>query len=477
MHPRFAVGESSTPLADFLLERISQRFQIPELYPLSRWGSWQRTLPQLRAGKKRGFSYYYHQAGKPFDDGALHDRSLLVAASASDEVSDTHWMRCDVDQWLFEQAGQAGVQRLENAEVRQLSRHASTWNLECVVDAHPIAIAGAQLIDASGGALFPMLKQALAGNDQASIEDQSGLMFTRTASVFGHFCGVSSMTAWMRDHGFDVDQDPFDGDDAAQHHWLEAGWMWMLRFSEGTCSVGLTLPCDRMPAEFGDAGRRGAQWTRYLQQFPTVYELLGGAELIGPISAKGMPQLAWIPRISRLRAPAAGEGWLSLPSSVGLIDPLHSTGIAHSLYGVLRAAEMLLTAQSESEADRLRCQYASERVEEIRWIDRLVYLCYLAGEWNFDALVAASCFYFVGAIHSERQLANIDALPEGFLLCRSSQLQLILDEAIRRVLDLRATKTADPFVRWVREQIAPWNNVGLLDERLHNRIARSNAPK
>ncbi len=188
------------------------------------------------------------------------------------------------------------------------------------------------------------------------------------------------MTAWMRDHGFSLDHDPFDGDDAAQHHWLEAGWMWMLRFSEGTCSVGLTLPCGQMPSEFADAGQRWAQWTGYLQRFPTVYELLARAELVGPHSVNGMPQLAWIPRISRrLRAPAAGDGWLSLPSSVGLIDPLHSTGIAHSLYGVLRAAELLLTARSPSEADLLRCQYASERVEEIRWIDRLVYLCYLAG--------------------------------------------------------------------------------------------------
>ena len=71
-HPRFAIGESSTPLADYLVELISNRFGLPELHSLSRWGSWQRDLPELCAGQKRGFSYYQHVPGQSYRDDIQH---------------------------------------------------------------------------------------------------------------------------------------------------------------------------------------------------------------------------------------------------------------------------------------------------------------------------------------------------------------------------------------------------------------------
>ncbi|MCE2784228.1 MAG: FAD-dependent oxidoreductase, partial [Pirellula sp.] len=39
-HPRFAVGESSTPTADFLLAYLAQRWNLPALAPLASWGQW-----------------------------------------------------------------------------------------------------------------------------------------------------------------------------------------------------------------------------------------------------------------------------------------------------------------------------------------------------------------------------------------------------------------------------------------------------
>ena len=84
-HPRFAIGESSTPAADLLLAGLAARHGLPELAPLSRWGTWQATYPHLGCGKKRGFSYFFHRAGEAFHDNSAHARSLLVAASATDE--------------------------------------------------------------------------------------------------------------------------------------------------------------------------------------------------------------------------------------------------------------------------------------------------------------------------------------------------------------------------------------------------------
>ena len=41
-HPRFAIGESSTPLANLLLEEIADDYDLPCVRPLSKWGTWQK---------------------------------------------------------------------------------------------------------------------------------------------------------------------------------------------------------------------------------------------------------------------------------------------------------------------------------------------------------------------------------------------------------------------------------------------------
>jgi tetracycline 7-halogenase / FADH2 O2-dependent halogenase len=35
-HPRFAIGESSTPLANLLIEELADRYSLPRLRPLSK---------------------------------------------------------------------------------------------------------------------------------------------------------------------------------------------------------------------------------------------------------------------------------------------------------------------------------------------------------------------------------------------------------------------------------------------------------
>src|SRR6476661_5872705 len=59
-HPRFAIGESSTPLANLLLEEFALRYELPRLLPLAKWGSWQNEYPSLGCGLKRGFTFFHH---------------------------------------------------------------------------------------------------------------------------------------------------------------------------------------------------------------------------------------------------------------------------------------------------------------------------------------------------------------------------------------------------------------------------------
>src|SRR5262249_48091519 len=92
-HPRFTIGESSTPLATLLPEDLADRYGLPQVRVFSKWGTWQRARPDVAGGLKRGFTFFFHQPHEAFGDDPGHDRQLMVAASPNDEIGDTHWYR------------------------------------------------------------------------------------------------------------------------------------------------------------------------------------------------------------------------------------------------------------------------------------------------------------------------------------------------------------------------------------------------
>ncbi len=107
-HPRFALGESSTPLSAILLETLAERHSLPDLADLAAYGRWTRRLGHLRRGLKRGFTFYAHRPGYEWIPGEANEHRLLVAASPSDAVADAHWLRADVDAHLVDLAVDAG---------------------------------------------------------------------------------------------------------------------------------------------------------------------------------------------------------------------------------------------------------------------------------------------------------------------------------------------------------------------------------
>ena len=116
-HPRFVIGESSTPLANLLLEELAQRYDLPALLPLAKWGSWQKKYPDVGCGLKRGFTFYHHTFDQPFDPA--REKQLLVGASPNDEIADTHWYRPDFDHFLVREAQKLGVEYLDRCELQR----------------------------------------------------------------------------------------------------------------------------------------------------------------------------------------------------------------------------------------------------------------------------------------------------------------------------------------------------------------------
>ena len=86
-HPRFAIGESSTPLTNLYLQQIAQQYDLPQLLPFRRWGEWQREYPEVGCGLKRGFSFFHHDFCRDFSDDEKRESNCWLRPARA-----TRWL-------------------------------------------------------------------------------------------------------------------------------------------------------------------------------------------------------------------------------------------------------------------------------------------------------------------------------------------------------------------------------------------------
>src|SRR5512141_1142183 len=149
-HPRFAIGESSTPLANLSLERIGLRYGLNDCYNLATHGRWLEHFPDLRRGLKRGFTFYRHHPNQPFASNGRDSERLLVAASPHDSLSDTHWLRADVDHHFVREAIAAGVDYRDRVNLTSADLTAESVRLSGKRNGDPFELRANFLVDASG---------------------------------------------------------------------------------------------------------------------------------------------------------------------------------------------------------------------------------------------------------------------------------------------------------------------------------------
>lgn len=465
-HPRFAIGESSTPLADLILHAIADRYSLDPLRPLCRYGSWKRERPDLACGKKRGFSYFMHRPDQPFSDDACHSRSLLVTASANDEVADTHWLRSDVDHYFYDLASTAGAE-CRVAKVISAERGRAGWILR-IDHGESTAAANVEcgfLVDAGGR--DGSLREALG------VVDRSDRLKTRSRSTYAHYTDVGSWHEYLSAAGLPIDDHPFHCDASAQHHLLEDGWLWMLRMDDGRTSVGWTRP-ERPSGPAGEAprgqhnagqhtaGQGGGLHAYGLDRYPSLLQLFRSAR---PVAPAHHPVITG--RLQRLASRVAGDDWALMPTAAVTIDPLHSGGIAHGLSGVEQLAAILLDSAAESQRAERLAAYERRVLAEASMLDTLVAGCYAAGT-VFELFTAHAMFYFVAAIRCEENRLRNGAIEDALWSADQPQLVRLAQESSRRIERLRsggeprATAVAD-HLSWTREALAPWNTTGLMD--------------
>lgn len=393
-HPRMVIGESSTPLSNLLLEELATRYDLPALRPLTKWGSWRSSHPELACGLKRGFSFFNHASAS---DTVIHrENQLLVAASPHDGIADTHWFRADFDNFFTNEARDLGVTYLDEATLHGFTQDGNEARLSGTRQGNSLEISARFVVDATGPRGF--LHHAL----QLGERELPGLPATQ--AIYSHFTGVQRLSATG---GIAPDErPPYPGDDAAIHHIFDGGWMWMLHFCNGVTSAGIAATASLAnELRFDD---HQAAWERMLRRSPILQAQFQNARPIQPFRH--------IPRLAFRSAAINGRNWVLLPSAAGFVDPLLSTGFPLTLLGISRLAEILERDWSTSGFELQLQHYAAKTDAELLATSRLIGALY-ANLTNFPVFAALTLLYFAAASYAEtaRRLGRPE-LASSFLL-------------------------------------------------------------
>ncbi len=246
------------------------------------------------------------------------------------------------------------------------------------------------------------------------------------------------------------------------HHLIDEGWIYALRFDNGLVSAGLLLEQSQRPEGVG----ADELWHGVLERYPTLQAAFAGAR---PLS----PGLRSTHRLQRRRRRAVGAAWAMLPQTYAFFDPLFSTGIAWSLLGVERLAD-ILTATVAPAAGLER--YDTLLNLEADQQQALLEAAY-AARGDFAIFRELSFLYFAVASFDEIRQRLLDGADEtdaaawrGFLGADETDSRTLFRQAHGRVADVLADGSLTArqrFSDWVAGGIHDRNLVGLGESPTH----------
>jgi FADH2 O2-dependent halogenase len=453
-HPRFAIGESSTPQGDLVLGELARRYGLPRLQPLCKYGSWRRSYPELVCGLKRGFSYFQHEEGRPFAPNPEHSNELVVAASRDDESSDTHWLRADFDAFLVGEVRAAGIPYFDHCELTEILGD-DPWSLECEQAGRSLRLRSPFVVDASGDACVLGRLLGIA-NDLSHVH-------TNSRALYAHFTGVPAWGDLYEAMAGQSDDHPFPCHAAALHHVFDGGWMYVLRFDNDVTSAGFVLDAQRHPGR--PIATPEQEWAKQLQRFPSLALQFENATPITPLFRTARMQR----RVKR----AVGPGWAMLPAAACFLDPLHSAGNALTLTGIERLVDVLERTGNAHEQEQGLAAYEQALFRDVALLDKIIHGCY-AGFRNFELMQSYAMLYFAGAHYSETaRRRDPSQIGFGFLNSHDPHFRQIVADAYEDVCRLALIPhlnqaESERFRSRIAAAIEPYNLTGLCDPARSN---------
>ena len=352
-HPRFAIGESSTPLANLLIEELADRYDLPRIRPFSKWGTWQRARPRRRLRPEARLHVLLSSPAQRFED----DRRSRAAADGGGEPARRDRRHPLVSAGVRSRAGAGGAGRGRRVPRHDAARatcatRAIARSSKANAKAGPFASPRDSSIDASGPRGF--LHHALG------LEEGPRRWLPPTQGLFTHFEGVERWDSPRPDAGRAAVSTRRCGAAPGVSGRMDLDAAVQQRPDQRRRRVDRSARCGDRRAPKGPPA-----WDRLLETLPSVAEQFRDARATMPFvhsPRAGVPERAG-------RRPT----WALLPSAAGVIDPLLSTGFPLTLLGILRLVDLLehtvpgpereaaLAALRADHARRARCHRAAGR--------------------------------------------------------------------------------------------------------------------
>jgi len=320
-HPRFAIGEATTPDTNFRLKLLGLKYDVPEISFLSAFQPL-RDYVSPACGVKRAFSFLYQREGKDQIPGETHQYPTIAPPMGPD----CHFFRQDTDAYMMTVAAGYG------AKVRQKTRIAEID----IQDDHVTLTSeqgetfrGKYLVDGTG------MKSVLS--HKLGLRDDPDKFRTNTRAIFNHMVGVrpyDQVGASRKEHGI-----KYPLSQSTLHHVFEGGWFWIIPFNNHQdstnplCSVGLVLNRRLHPETGMDPGE---EFWSYVNKFPAMVRQFEGAQAIRGWVGTG--------RLQYGSTNITGHRYSLLSHAGFFIDPLYSTGLALTTAWVDLLAGQLLKA-------------------------------------------------------------------------------------------------------------------------------------
>jgi FADH2 O2-dependent halogenase len=304
-HPRFTIGEATTPDTNFRLKLLGLKYNVPEIAHLSAFHP-TRDFVSPACGIKRAFTFLYQSEGKDQDPVQTHQYPTLAPPMGPD----LHFFRQDVDAYMMAVAVGYG------ARIRQQTRIADIDIRDdgvTLTSDKQETFEASYLVDGTG------MRSVLAQKFQ--LREDPAKFRTNTRAIYTHMSGVQpydQIGPTPDQHGL-----KYPICQSTLHHVFEGGWFWVIPFnnhSDATnplCSVGLVLNRQIHPETGRDAEE---EFWSFVDRFPDMRKQFEGAQAVRAWTSTG--------RLQYSSTSISGPRYCLLSHAGFFIDPLYSTGLA-----------------------------------------------------------------------------------------------------------------------------------------------------
>lgn len=319
-HPRFAIGESATPVMSQKLKFLGDTFGIPEFVNISTYDRIRAAEVPITCGAKELFHYFVHKEGQT----SISQGGIVPEVIVQTPEVDAQYFRADSDEYLVEVAKKYGVTYRDKTNVVRLDFTTDCVEIDCSQDENLFALQVDFVIDATGfnSIIGQKYKMKIQGDDLKTP--------LRSRSIFAHFKGVGDFEKILGEDESFVDRSPAPRAGATQHHCFVGGWVWIIPFDNGVTSVGLNLDMDVFPENSLAAAE---EFNDIISRFPIISRLLRDAKPVMPFIKTG--------RLQYLNNEVVGDRWAMLPASAYGLDAWFSTGLASSFMAIHRLVDLL----------------------------------------------------------------------------------------------------------------------------------------